>query len=324
MKAVMRTQYGKFEDILSIKEVEKPTPKDNEILVKVYATTINRTDCAVTSGYPSIIRIFTGIPKPKQPIVGTDFAGVVEAIGKNVKLFKTGDQVFGFEDTGIASQAEYMVINENKPIAIIPENVSFEQAVASLEGAHYAINFFNKVKLNSSHKVLINGASGAIGSAAAQFLKAQGLYVAVTCPTNTIEQVRSWGVDKIMDYTQEDFTKDNQIYDFVFDAVGKSSFGECKPLLSPKGVYISSELGKNSQNPFLALITPFLGGKKVIFPLPSDIKASLKYITDILKKGKFKPLIDRAYSLDQVVEAYQYVNSGKKIGNVILSIHPAI
>jgi NADPH:quinone reductase-like Zn-dependent oxidoreductase len=320
MKAVVRTRYGKFDDILTVKDVEKPTPKDNEILVKIYATTINRTDCAVTSGYPSVIRLFTGFPKPKQPIVGTDFAGVVEAIGKDVKLFKTGDKVFGFEDTGIASQAEYMVINENKPIAIIPENISFEQAAASLEGAHYAINFINKVKLNPNHKVLINGASGAIGSASAQFLKAQGLYVAVTCPTNVIDLVRSWSVDKIMDYTQEDFTKDNQIYDFVFDSVGKSSFSECKPLLSPKGVYISSELGKNSQNPFLALITPLWGGKKVVFPLPSNIKASIKYITDMLKKGKFKPLIDRSYSLNQVVEAYNYVNSGKKIGNVILKI----
>jgi len=321
MKAAIRTRYGNFNDILSVQELAKPIPKDHEILVKVYATTINRTDCAVTSGFPSIIRLFIGLSKPRLPVLGTDFAGIVEAVGKNVSLFKVGDRVFGFDDLGISSQAEYMVISEKKPIATIPQGIDYEQAAASLEGAHYAINFINKVKLSPNQKVLVNGASGAIGSASSQFLKAQGLYVAATCPTHATEQVRSWGVDKVIDYTQEDFTKDPQIYDFVFDAVGKSSFKKCKPLLQPKGVYISSELGENSQNPFLALVTPLFGGKKVIFPIPSNIKTSIHYIKNLLEQGKFKPLIDKTYTLEQIKEAYAYAASGQKLGNIILKIH---
>lgn len=317
MKAVFYTRYG-LPDVLSIKEVPVPEIKDNEILVKVFATTFNRTDCAIVSG-PLIMRLFTGLFKPKAPVPGTDFAGQVEKTGKNVSLYKPGDRVFGFDDLGLASHAQYMTIRQDKPLSTIPESISYEQAAASLEGVHYAINFTNKVTIKPGHKVLVNGATGAIGSALVQLLKAQEAYVTATCATDNINMVKSIGADKVIDYTKEDFTKDNEVYDYVFDAVGKSTFSKCKALLKEKGIYVSSELGPNAQNLFLALFTPLLGGKKVIFPFPANIKASIDLIKALIEKGKFIPVIDKKYPLEKIREAYEYARSGQKIGNVILT-----
>lgn len=318
MKAITREKYGP-PSVLSVAEIEKPTPKDNEVLINVHAATVNRTDCAVLSGKPFIIRFFTGLFKPKSRVPGTDFAGQIEAVGKDVTGFQVGDKVWGFDDNGLASNAEYMTFPEDKGIDTIPAGFSCELAAASAEGAHYAYNFINKVKLRAGQKVLVNGATGAIGSAALQFLKAQGLYVTAVCNTKNIELIKSLGADKIIDYTKEDFTQDEETYDFVFDAVGKSTFGQCKPLLNPGGVYISSELGPGAQNLFLALITPLLGGKKVVFPVPLNIRGSLEYIKKHIEEGKFKPVIDRKYPLEQIREAYEYVASGQKTGNVMLT-----
>ncbi|MFB0559600.1 MAG: NAD(P)-dependent alcohol dehydrogenase [Candidatus Lokiarchaeia archaeon] len=319
MKAIVRTKYGS-PDVLQLKEVEKPTPKDNEVLIRVYATTVNRTDCGILWGKPFIIRFFTGLFKPSSPIPGTDFAGEIEAVGKNVVSYKIGDRVFGFDDNGLGSHSQYMTIQEDKPLSIIPENLNYEHAVASLEGAHYAYNFIKKVDLKSGQKVLVNGATGAIGSAIVQFLKYFGLYVTAVCNTKNIELVKSLGADKIIDYENQDFTQDNEKYEFVFDAVGKSTFSKCKPLLQPAGIYISSELGPKNENLFLALITPLLGGKKVKFPFPRDIKGSIIFIKDLIEQKNFKPVIDRVYSLDKIAEAYNYVASGQKTGNVIITV----
>jgi NADPH:quinone reductase-like Zn-dependent oxidoreductase len=316
MKAVFYTRYGS-PDVLSIKEVPVPDIKDNEILVKVFATTFNRTDCAIVSG-TLIMRLITGLFNPRSPIPGTDFAGQVEKTGKNVSLYKVGDRVFGFDDMGQASQAQYFTIREDKALSTIPVNINYEQAAASLEGVHYAVNFINKVIIKPGQKVFVNGATGAIGSALVQLLKSQGAYVAATCTTDTINLVKSIGADKVIDYTKEDFTKDNELYDYVFDAVGKSTFAKCKTLLHKKGIYISSELGPNAQNPFLALFTPLLGGKKVIFPIPANTKASISLIKDLIEKGKFNPVIDKKYPLEKIREAYEYARSGQKIGNIIL------
>lgn len=303
-----------------MKEVEKPVPKDNEILVRVRATTVNRTDCGILWGKPFIMRLFTGLFKPKLSIPGTDFAGNVEAVGKGVTLFHVGDKVWGFDDGGVESHTHYLTIAEDKALTTIPNTLSYEQAAASAEGAHYAYNFIKKVNIKSGQRVLVNGATGAIGSAIVQFSKYLDAHVTAVCSTEHVALVQSLGADKVIDYTAEDFTQGEQKYHFVFDAVGKSSFALCKPLLHTGGVYISSELGAMVQNPLLALITPIVGNKKVIFPVPTDMKGSIVFIRDLIEKGKFKPVIDRTYPLEEIREAYNYVASGQKIGNVIIAV----
>ncbi|AHM62624.1 alcohol dehydrogenase zinc-binding domain-containing protein [Flammeovirgaceae bacterium 311] len=318
MKAVTHTQYGP-PDVLELKELEIPIPKDNEVLIKVYATTVNRTDCAILRANPFIMRFFTGLRKPKKIISGTDFAGKIEAIGKAVTSLKVGDKVFGFDDSGLSSHAQYMTLAEDKAIASMPENITFAQAAASIEGAHYAYNMINKVALKSGQQVLVNGASGAIGAAAVQLLKYYAAHVTAVCNTKNIALVKSIGADQVIDFTKEDFTaKSNNKYHYIFDTVGKSSFTICKPLIKPGGVYISSELGSMVQNPFLALITPFFGNKKVVFPIPSNIKRSVLLIKKLTEEGKFKAVIDRTYPLEEIAEAYRYVETGQKTGNVVI------
>ena len=319
MKAIICTKYGP-PDVLQLKEVEKPAPKDDEVLIKVYASTVNRTDTAFLRAKPFFSRLITGIFKPNKTIPGTEFAGIIEAAGKNVLSYKVGDKVFGFDDTGSGSHAQYMTISETKALAIIPKNVSYEQAAASTEGAHYAYNFIKKVNLKSGQKVLVNGATGAIGSAAVQLLKYFAINVTAVCSTKNIELVKSLGADKVIDYTKEDFTKDDQKYDYIFDAVGKSSFAKCKPLLQPGGVYMSSELGYMAQNIFFALVTPIIGNKKVIFPVPTDLKGSILFIKKLIENGKFKTVIDRKYPLEKIVEAFRYVEEGQKTGNVVITV----
>lgn len=319
MKAVVHTQYGS-PNLLKINEISKQIPKDNEVLVKVYAATVNRTDCAIVTGTPFIMRFITGLFKPRLLTTGTDFAGKIEAIGKNVTNFKVGNRVWGFDDSGVQSHADYMTFPINKAIITIPDNITYEQAAASAEGAHYAYNCINKVNLTPGQKVMVNGATGAIGSAAVQLLKAMGAQVTATCRGQHTDLVKSLGADKIINYETEDFTKDNEKYHYVFDTVGKSTFSKCKSLLHPGGVYISSELGPNNENPFLAMITPLLGGKKVVFPIPLNIKKSLQVVKNFIEQEKFNPLIDKCYPLEQITEAFQYVSSGQKVGNVVIKM----
>jgi NADPH:quinone reductase-like Zn-dependent oxidoreductase len=324
MKAIIYTKYGP-PDVLQHKEVEKPTPKDDEVLVKVYATTVNRTDSATIRAIPFFARIITGLFKPKKQTPGTEFAGEIKEIGKDVISLTVGDRVFGFDDQGSESHAQYLKISEDN-VVTIPANISFEQAAASSEGAHYAYNMINKVNLKSGNKVLVNGATGAIGSAAVQLLKYFDVYVTAVCNTKNIELVKSLGADKVIDYTKEDFTKDEEKYNFVFDTVGKSSFAKCKPLLQPGGIYSSSDLGYMAQNIFLPIITPITGklpgqsGKKTIFPMPVDVRGSLLLIRKLIEEGKFKAVIDRSYSFEDIVEAYRYVGKGQKTGNVVINI----
>lgn len=322
MKAIIYTKYGS-PDVLQLKETDKPSPKDNEVLIKVHATTVNRTDCATIRAKPFFMRISTGIFRPKIQTPGTEFAGEVEAVGKDVSFLKVGERVFGFDDEGAGSQAQYITINEDK-VVTIPKNVSYEQAAVSCEGAHYAYNFINKVNLKKGEHVLVNGATGAIGSAAVQLLKHFELKVTAVCATNNIELVKSLGADRVIDYTKEDFTKDDQKYDYVFDCVGKSSFFKCRHLLQTGGAYISSDLGYMAQNIFLPLltsiITSLIGNKKSIFPDPVDIRGSIVLIKKLMEQGKFKAVIDREFSLEQIAEAYRYVEKGHKRGNVVIIV----
>ena len=315
MKAAVHSKYGLPGD-LSIKELDMPTPKDDEVLIRVYATTVNRSDCHVISGRPFMMRLFTGLFKPRSSIIGTDFAGQIEAVGSTVKFFKVGDKVMGFGGGfGCGSHAQYITFPETKRIVLMPGNLTYEQAAACLEGAYYAATGIIQLKPSAGQKALVYGATGAIGSAYVQFLKYFGVYITAVCRGENTELIRSLGADKVIDYEREDFTKDDERYDFVFDAVGKSSFVKCKPLLKKNGIYTSSG---GAENLLWVLITPLLGGKKVLFP--KDSKGNLGFIKGLIEKGSFRPVIDRKYPLENIAEAYRYVATGQKIGNVIITM----
>lgn len=318
MKASVRRKYGSPNQI-KIEIFENPIPKDNEVLIKVYATTVNRTDCANLTAKPFNMRFVLGLFKPRKIILGTDFAGEVVSIGKDVESFCIGNKVFGFNDVGSESQAEFITITTEN-LFLIPEKIDYKQAAASLEGANYAYTFIHKVNIKSGQKILINGATGGIGSALLQFVRQFDVKITATCNTKNTELIQSLGADKIYDYTREDFTEVKDKYDFIFDSVGKSTFGKCKSLLKEKGVYISSELGPYSQNLFYAVSTSISGTKKVIFPIPYSKQKTIPYIINMLEKGNFKPVIDREYLFEDISKAYEYVITGEKIGNVIINI----
>jgi len=319
MKAAVHTRYGPPE-VVQLSEVAVPLPKNNEVIVKVHAATVNRTDCGFRSAEYFISRFFSGLFKPKYQILGNEFSGTIAATGNEVTNFKVGDKVFGYNDETFGAHAEYMLMPADGAMTTVPENISFAEAAAISEGAHYALCDIRAAKVKSGQQVLINGATGGIGSAAVQLTKYFGASVTAVCNTQNMALVKSLGADEVIDYTREDFTKLNKKFDFVFDAVGKSSFGKCKPLLKEKGIYISTELGYMWQNPFLALITPLTGGKKLLFPLPVTSKDDILFLKEMVDKGHYKPVIDRSYKLEQIVDAYQYVETGQKTGNVLIEI----
>lgn len=317
MKAAIRRRYGTPKRI-TLEQVATPTPKEKEVLVKVYATTVNRTDCANLTAKPFIMRFILGLVKPAKVVLGTDFAGEVVALGAKVRSVRVGDRVFGFKDTGLASQAEYLTSTEDT-IFPMPENIGFKQAAASLEGAHYAYTFLHKVRIKSGQNILINGATGAIGSALLQFVRIYDVQITASCTPENATLIEALGANKTYDYTKEDIPGGKAAYDFIFDTAGKSTFGKCKSLLKKKGVYISSELGPYSQNIFYALVTS-RSKKKVVFPIPYSTQKTIPYISEQLKKGTFKPVIDREYALDEISKAYEYVMTGRKGGNVVIAI----
>ncbi len=319
MKAIIHTRYGP-PDVLQLAEIPKPVPKENEILIKIYATTVNRTDCGFRSAEYFISRFFSGLFRPKNQVLGNEFAGEVVETGSSVTQFRVGDRVFGYNDTTFGAHAQFMIMPENGTLAPIPAGMTFEEAAPITEGGHYALCDIRAAKVSAVQKVLVIGATGAIGSAAVQLCCYLGAEVTAVCAGKHIELVKSLGAKTVIDYQKEDFTLIQEKFDFIFDAVGKSSFGKCKPLLKNKGIYISTELGKGGQNPFLALITPVFGGKKLLFPLPSIKKEDVIFLKELVEKGKFKPVIDRVYSLEEIVEATKYVETGQKTGNVIISV----
>jgi NADPH:quinone reductase-like Zn-dependent oxidoreductase len=319
MRAAVRTRYGPPEAVL-ISEMEKPALRDNGVLVKVHATTVNRTDCACRAARPFFMRLFTGLIRPRATVLGNEFAGVVEAVGSGVTSFKAGDEVFGYNEGPFGAHAEYMSIAGNGSLALMPANMTYQQAAPSTEGSHYALAHIRAAKIKSGQDVLVYGATGAIGSAAVQLLRGLGANVTAVCDTDHIELVTGLGAARVIDYTAGDFTRDEHRYDAVLDSVGKSSFGQCRRLLKPGGIYISSELGPLAQNPFLALIAPLHGGKKVLFPIPKHDQLMVRYLRELIESGVFRPVIDRTYPLDQIAEAYRYVETGQKTGNVVISL----
>ncbi len=319
MKAAVYEKYGPPE-VVRVKEIAIPQPKGNELLIKVYASTVNRTDCGFRSAEYFVSRFFSGLFKPKFPVLGCEFAGIVEETGTEVTKFKKGDRVFGFNDETFGGHAEYMVISENKALATIPDSISYEDAAPITEGSHYALESIRAAKVKAGDTVMVYGATGAIGSAAIQLLKHLGAHVTAVCNTKNVGLIKSLGPDIVIDYQTEDFTKTDIKFSFIFDAVGKSSFKECKPLLTEKGIYISTELGKNGENIWLALTTPLSGGKKVLFPLPGISQDDVKYLKFLVESGEFRPVIERHYNLDDIVDAYKYVETGQKTGNIIINI----
>lgn len=306
--------------MVRITNVDRPVPKDNELLVRIHATTVNRTDCGLRAAKPFFVRFLTGLTRPRVTVLGSEFAGEVVAVGREVTSFRAGDQVFGYDDSRCGAHAEYKTIAEDGPVAPLPASLTFEEAAAGTEGSHYALVFIRKARIESGQAVLVNGATGAIGSAAVQLIKGLGAHVTAVCATEHLALVEGLGADRVIDHTVEDFTKDEQRYDAVLDAVGKSWFGRCRHLLKPGGIYASSDLGPLSQNPLLALVTPLFRGKKVLFPIPSIDQEMVRYLRDRIETGAFRPVIDRRYPFDQIVEAYRYVETGQKVGNVVITM----
>jgi NADPH:quinone reductase-like Zn-dependent oxidoreductase len=319
MKAAVCRRYGPPE-VVVISEVDKPATGGNGLLVKVHATTVNRTDCACRAARPFFMRFLTGLIRPRPAVLGTGFAGVVEAVGRGVTSFGAGDKVFGYNEGPFGAHAECLSVPEDGPVATMPANVTCQQAAPGTEGSHYALAHIRAAKIRSGRDVLVYGATGAIGSAAVQLLKSLGANVTAVCGTGHVELVRGLGADRVIDYTAEDFTRGNQRYDAVLDSVGKSSVSQCKRLLKPDGIYISSELGPLAQNPFPALIAPLHGGKKVLFPIPKHDQLMAGHLRKLIESGQFRPVIGRTYPLDQIVEAYRYVEAGQKTGNVVITL----
>jgi len=321
MKAILYKKYGP-PCVVYLGYIDCPQPKSNELLVEVYASTVNRTDAGLRSAKYFISRFWTGLFKPNHQVLGSEFAGIVVKCGNDVLGFKVGDQVFGYNDITFGGHAAYLTISFKAAVTTVPSNISLHDAAAITEGAHYALNIIRAAKVKEGDNVLVYGATGAIGSAGVQILKYFGCKVTAVCNTKNVKLVKNLGFDAVIDYQQEDFTKIKRKFNFIFDAVGKSSFSICKPLLQKKGVYISTELGKNGQNIFLTLFHwLYKANKKVLFPISPDLtKEDIILLKELVEKNWFKPVIDSYYKLEDIEKAYTYVESEQKTGNVILKI----
>ncbi len=317
MKAIVYTKFGPPE-VLQLQEVEKPTPKANEVLIKIVATTVVKEDPDWRASLG-----FNGILKPRHPILGQELAGEVEATGRDVTRFSPGDQVFGMDSFG--AYVEYKCMPENGALAIKPANMSYEEAASLPNGALTALPFLrDKGKIQSGQTVLIYGASGSVGSAAVQLAKYYGAKVTGVCSTANLEWVKSLGADQVIDYTQEDFTENGKTYDIIFDTVGKRSFSECKGSLSDEGIYLTTVL---TPVVMLQALWPAKSGSKKVkiaaagLRLASEKIKDLVFLTELIETGKIKPVIDRCYPLEQIVEAHRYVEQGHKKGNVVITLN---
>jgi NADPH:quinone reductase-like Zn-dependent oxidoreductase len=316
MRAVVHDRYGP-PDVLRLEDVERPVPKENEVLVKVHATTVTRTDCGLRSADLFITRFFTGLRRPQRRILGSELAGEVEAVGAAVTEFEVGDEVFG---VGGGAHAEYICVRESGALAHKPAGTTFEEAAAVCDGAALALACLRKADLHQGRSILVYGASGSIGTAAVQLAKSFEADVTAVCNTKNLELVRSLGAGRVIDYTQEDFTKNGKTYDVICDAVGKQSFRRCRRLLNPGGLYIETDLGFMWHVPLLALLTRWIGDKRVTLPIPKYTKQDVLFLKELIEAGRYRAVIDRSYPLEQVVEATRYVETEQKTGNVVLTV----
>jgi NADPH:quinone reductase-like Zn-dependent oxidoreductase len=305
-----------------LSDVADPSVRPDEVRVAVHATTVNRTDCGMLSGKPFFIRAFTGLPRPRTTILGNEFAGVVDSVGPNVTRFSVGDRVFGYSRR-FGAHAELLCIPQDGMVAPVPSGLSFTEVVAGTEGAHYALSCIRKAGVTRDHDVLVNGATGAIGSAAVQLLVDLGARVTAVCGAAHVQLVRELGAHRVIDRDAVDFTKDEHQYDVVFDAVGKSSIRRCRALLKPRGLYVTTDLGRAYQNIVLPLVTRLPLGRRVMLPLPIENREVVEYLRERIADGRFRPVVDRTYPLEEVVDAYRYVETGQKVGNVVITVVPA-
>lgn len=319
MRAAVYDRYGPPE-VLRLEEVQRPVPKDDEVLIRVHASTVNRTDTGLRSAEYFISRFITGLLRPKHRIPGTELAGKVEAVGHAVTEFEVGEDVFGVSARTAGAHAEFICLPEGAPLAIKPAGMTFEEAAAVPDGVILALAFLRRVNLQERRTILIYGASGSIGTAGLQLAKYFGADVTAVCNTKNVELVSSLGADRVIDHSRDDFTQTGETYDFIFDAVGKLSFKRCRGSLKPGGIYGSTDLGPYSQNPFLALWTSRIGDKKVIFPIPRYTKRDVLFVKELIEAGQYRAVIDRRYPLKDVVEANRYVETGQKTGNVVLIV----
>ena len=317
MRAVVYDRYGPA-DVLRLEEVPRPVPKDDEVLIKIHATTVNRTDTALRAAEPFASRFITGLLRPKRKILGTELAGEIEAAGAAVTEFEAGDQVFGVNAWKFGTHAQFVCMRESASLARKPAGTTFEEAAAVCDGAILALGCLRPADLRKGKAILVYGASGSIGTAAVQLARYFDADVTAVCNTKNVEIVRSLGADKVIDYTREDFTKNGQTYDVIFDAVGKHSFRRCEGSLNRGGFYLATDLW---QNLVLALWTSRIGDKRVVFPIPPRYtKKDVLFLKQLIEAGKYRAVIDRCYPLEQVIEATRYVETGQKTGNVVLTI----
>jgi NADPH:quinone reductase-like Zn-dependent oxidoreductase len=319
MRAVVYDTYGPPE-VLRLEEVERPVPTNDEVLIKIHASAVNRTDTGLRSAEFFISRFVTGLIRPRHKIPGTELAGEIEAVGPAVTEFQVGDEVFGVSSKRAGAHAEFVCLPESAPLAHKPTAMTFEEAAAVADGVILALSYLRRVDLRNRRSVLIYGASGSIGTAGVQLARYFDADLTAVCDTRNVELVGSLGADRVIDYTQEDFTRNGETYDFVFDAVGKLSFKRCRGSLKPGGIYGSTDLGPYSQNPFLALWTSWVRDQKVLFPIPRYTKKDVLFLKGLIEAGKYRAVIDRRYPLEDIVEANRYVETGQKTGNVVLTI----
>jgi len=322
MRAVVHDRYGPPE-VLRVDEVERPTPGDDEVLVKIRATSVTRSDAHLRAGTPFVQRFMSGLRRPKRRILGHELSGEVVEVGSAVTEFEVGDRVFGalpYLALRTGSHAEFMAIPEGWPLARIPAGLTFEQAAGVADGAFCALNGMRPVDV-AGKDVLVYGASGSIGTAAVQLAKHFGAHVTAVCNGKNVELVRSLGADEVIDYERDDFTKNGNTYDVIFDAVGKESFRRCRGSLRPGGFYLPTD---GFRNMFLWLLHKRFGDKKVVFEFPRYRKEDLLLVAELLETGRYRPVIDRVYPLDDVVEATTYVETQQKTGNVVLTLNGAV
>jgi NADPH:quinone reductase-like Zn-dependent oxidoreductase len=320
MKAAVNERYGS-PDVLTIRDLPRPEPKAGEILVKVHATTVGRTDSCALRAHPFFVRPYTGLLRPKRTVLGLDFAGTVEVVGKGVTKFTPGMRVFGLTPGGYGAHAEYVCLPEDGAVSAMPAGTRFEEVVVC-EGAWYADTYLRKFNLKPGDKILIYGASGAIGTSAVQLSKFYGAEVTAVVSTPHLDLARRIGADRVIDYTAEDFTQIGESFDFVLDAVGKTSFFRCRPLLKPEGVFAATDLGPWWQNVILAIWSSLTGSGRVVFPTPHSSRSFVEFLKARIEAGEFHAVIDRKYLLSDIADAYRYVETEQKAGVVVIEVVP--
>lgn len=323
MRAAVNTSYGP-PDVVAIRQVPTPEPQAGEILIRVHATTVSRTDCGMRSPHPWFVRLVAGLLRPKLTVLGMDFAGEVEAVGAGVTRFKPGDRVFGLSPDVYGAHAESLCLPETAAMATMPAGMRFGDAVVC-EGAWYADTNLQALRLAPGQSILIYGASGAIGTAAVQLAKSYGAKVTAVVATQHLDLVRSLGADRAVDYATEDFTQIGENFDVVFDAVGKTTYFRCRRLLKPQGVFAATDLGPWCQNPLLTTASAITGSHRVLFPLPrsSQAKAFVEFLKARMEAGEFRAVIDREYPLEAIADAYRYVETEQKTGIVVIKVSSA-